>query len=221
MLNGAKMWITNGTIADVADRLGQAATDEVVRASSCENGTPGFTAPETKGKLSLRASVTSELVFDDCLVPAGRTVLPGARRARARPLGCLNEARYGIAWGAMGAAAACYESALGYTQDRTQFGRPIAGFQLTQEKLVWMLTEITKGQLLALRLGRMKDAGIARSAQVSLAKRNNVRTALEIARTARTLLGASGITLEYPPMRHAANLESRSSPTRGRTRSTR
>jgi glutaryl-CoA dehydrogenase len=203
-LSGAKMWITNGTIADLA--VVWAKLDDEIAGFIVEKGTPGFTAPEIKGKLSLRASVTSELVFDDCRIPAGNR-LPLAKGLGA-PLGCLNEARYGIAWGAMGAAAACYESALAYTQARTQFGRPLAGFQMTQEKLVWMLAEITKGQLLALRLGRMKDAGIARFPHVSLAKYNNVRTALEIARSARTLLGASGITLEYPPLRHAANLES-------------
>jgi glutaryl-CoA dehydrogenase len=204
VLNGAKMWITNGTIADLAvvwAKLGDEVAGFVV-----ERGTPGFTAPEMKGKLSLRASVTSELVFDDCRVPAENR-LPEAA-GLAAPLGCLNEARYGIAWGAMGAAAACYESALDYTRARSQFGRPLAGFQITQEKLVGMLAEITKGQLLALRLGRMKDAGLARFAHVSLAKYNNVRAALEIARTARGMLGANGITLEYPPMRHAANLES-------------
>jgi len=198
------MWITNGSIADLA--VVWAKLDGEIAGFIVEQGTPGFTAPETKGKLSLRASVTSELVFDDCPIPAANR-LPGARGLGA-PLGCLNEARFGIAWGAMGAAAACYESALAYTSARTQFDRPLAGFQLTQEKLVWMLAEITKGQLLALRLGRMKDAGIARFAHVSLAKYNNVRVALEIARLARTLHGASGITLEYPPLRHASNLES-------------
>ncbi len=204
VLNGSKMWITNGTMADVA--IVWAVLDGEVAGFIVERGTPGFSAPETKGKLSLRASVTSELVFDDVRVPATHR-LPAAGGLGA-PLACLNEARYGIAWGAMGAAMACYESALSYTLERKQFDRPIAGFQLSQEKLVWMLSEITKGQLLTLRLGRMKDAGDARHGHVSLAKLNNVRAALEIARLARSLHGASGITLEYPPMRHAANLES-------------
>jgi glutaryl-CoA dehydrogenase len=204
VLNGAKMWITNGSIADLA--VVWAKLDDDVAGFLVEKGTPGFSAPETKRKLSLRASVTSELVFDDCRVPAANR-LPGASGLGA-PLGCLNEARYGIAWGAVGAAAACYECALDYTRAREQFGRPLAAFQITQEKLVAMLAAITSGQLLALRLGRMKDAGLARFAHVSLAKYNNVRAALEIARTARGMLGASGITLEYPPMRHAANLES-------------
>jgi glutaryl-CoA dehydrogenase len=204
VIRGAKMWITNGTIADLA--IVWAKLDGEVAGFIVEKGTPGFSAPETKRKLSLRASVTSELVFDDARVPAANR-LPGASGLSA-PLSCLNEARYGIAWGAIGAAMACYESALDYTRERTQFGRPIAAFQLSQEKLVGMLAEITKGQLLALRLGRMKDAGEARHWHVSLAKLNNVRAALEIARLARSLHGASGITLEYPPMRHAANLES-------------
>jgi glutaryl-CoA dehydrogenase len=204
VIRGAKMWITNGSIADLA--IVWAKLDGEVAGFIVEKGAPGFTAPETKRKLSLRASVTSELVFDDVRVPAANR-LPDANGLEA-PLACLNEARYGIAWGAMGAAMACYESALDYTRERTQFGRPIAGFQLSQEKLVWMLSEITKGQLLALRLGRMKDAGDARHWHISLAKLNNVRAALEIARLARSLHGASGITLEYPPMRHAVNLES-------------
>ncbi len=204
VLNGAKMWITNGSMADVA--VVWALLDGEVAGFLVERGTRGFSAPEMKRKLSLRASVTSELVLDDVRVP-GANRLPGAGGLTA-PLSCLNEARYGIAWGALGAAMACYESALAYTVERKQFDRPIAGFQLSQDKLVWMLSEITKGQLLALRLGRMKDAGDARHWHVSLAKLNNVRVALEIARLARSLHGASGITLEYPPMRHAANLES-------------
>ena len=204
VLNGAKMWITNAPIADIA--IVWAKLEGEVAGFIVEKGSAGFTAPETKRKLSLRASATGELVFDDVRLPAAAR-LPGARGLRA-PLACLNEARYGIAWGAIGAAMACYESTLDYTTERTQFGKPIAAFQMTQEKLVWMLAEITKGQLLNLRLGRMKDAGEARHWHVSLAKYNNVRTALEIARCARALHGASGITLEYPPMRHAANLES-------------
>jgi len=204
VLRGAKMWITNGSIADLA--IVWAKLDGEVAGFIVEKGRPGFSAPETKRKLSLRASVTSELVFDDVRVPAAQR-LPDAN-GLAAPLSCLNEARYGIAWGAIGAAMACYESALDYARERTQFGRPIAGFQLSQEKLVWMLSEITKAQLLALRLGRLKDAGDARHWHVSLAKLNNVGAALEIARLARSLHGASGITLEYPPLRHAANLES-------------
>lgn len=204
ILNGAKMWITNASIADLA--VVWAKLDDSVAGFIVERGTPGFSAPETRRKLSLRASVTGELVFDDCRVPAAN-LLPDARGLGA-PLGCLNEARYGICWGAIGAAAACYESARDYTLTRTQFDRPLASFQLTQEKLVWMLAEITKAQLLNLRLGRMKDAGEAKFWHVSLGKYNNVRTALEIARMARAMHGASGITLDYPPMRHAANLES-------------
>ncbi|MBD3235450.1 MAG: acyl-CoA dehydrogenase [Candidatus Eisenbacteria bacterium] len=204
VLSGAKMWITNATIADLA--VVWAKCDDTVAGFLVERGTPGFTTVETKGKLSLRASVTGELVFDECRIPAANR-LPDAAGLRA-PLSCLNEARFGICWGAMGAAAACYESALAYTRERTQFERPIASFQLTQEKLVWMLAEITAGQLLNLRLGRMKDAGRTQHWHVSLAKYKNVSAALEIARAARGLHGASGITLEYPPLRHAANLES-------------
>ena len=204
VLNGSKMWITNGSIADVA--VVWARLDDEIAGFLVERDRPGFTAPEMKHKLSLRASVTSELVFDDVRIPAANR-LPGARGLGA-PLGCLNEARFGIAWGAMGAAAACYEAALAYLGERRQFDRPLASFQLVQEKLVHMLAEIVKGELLALRLGRMKDAGLAHFPHVSLAKYNNVRAALEIAREARSLLGANGITLDYPPMRHAANLES-------------
>ncbi len=204
VLNGAKMWITNGSIADLA--LVWARLDEGIGGFLVERGARGFSAPEVPRKLSLRASVTSELVLDEVRVPE-RHRLPGAHTLAA-PLGCLNEARYGIAWGAMGAACACYEAALDYTRERSQFGRPLASFQLVQEQLVGMLSEITKGQLLNLRLGRMKDAGLAHHSHVSLAKRANVRAALDIARGARALLGASGITLDYPPMRHAANLES-------------
>jgi len=204
VLNGAKMWITNGSIADLA--IVWARLEDEIAGFIVERDTPGFSAPEMKQKLSLRASVTSELVFDDVRVPAANR-LPGAHSLGA-PLGCLNEARYGIAWGAMGAAAACYESALDYVQSREQFGRPLARFQITQEKLVAMLAELTRGRLMNLRLGRMKDAGLSAYPHVSLAKYANVRAALEIARSARTLLGANGITLEYPPIRHAANLES-------------
>jgi len=204
VLNGAKMWITNGTVADVA--VVWAKLDGVVRGFLVERGTPGFTAPEMRGKHSLRASITSELIFQDCEIPAD-AILPNVEGLRG-PLGCLTQARYGIAWGALGAAIACYESSVRYATTRIQFGRPIGGFQLVQEKLVWMLSEITKGQLLAWRLGRLKDDGTMRTQQVSLAKRNNVWMALEIARTARDIHGANGILGEYPIMRHAANLES-------------
>ncbi len=204
LLNGAKMWITNGTIADVA--VVWAKLDGVVRGFLVEKGMKGFSAPEMKGKHSLRASVTSELIFQDVLVPFAN-ILPGGEGLKL-PLSCLNQARYGIAWGAIGAAMACYGAALSYAKSRIQFDRPIASFQITQEKLVSMLTEITKAQLLCLQLGRLKDAGTLRFQQVSLAKRNNVYHALEIARMARTILGANGILDEYPVMRHAANLES-------------
>jgi len=204
VLTGTKMWITNGSIADIA--IVWARLEDDIAGFIVETDRPGFSAPEMKHKLSLRASVTSELVMDDVRIPA-RNRLPGARGLGA-PLGCLNEARFGIAWGAIGAAMACYEAALAHVRERHQFGRPLASFQLIQEKLVWMLAEITKGQLLNLRLGRMKDSGLAHFPHVSLAKYNNVRAALEIARAARALLGASGITLDYPVMRHAANLES-------------
>jgi glutaryl-CoA dehydrogenase len=204
LLNGAKMWITNGTIADVA--VIWAKLEGVIRGFLVERGTPGFTAPEMTGKHSLRASVTSELILQDVHVPK-ENILPGGDGLRL-PLSCLSQARYGIAWGANGAAMACYDAALQYAKTRIQFGKPIAAFQLTQEKLVFMVSEITKGQLLCLQLGRMKDAGTVRFAQISLAKRNNVQQALEIARLARTILGANGILDEYPVMRHAANLES-------------
>jgi len=204
LLNGAKMWITNGTIADLA--VVWAKLDGTIRGFLVEKGTPGFSAPEMKGKHSLRASVTSELVFQDVVVPAAK-MLPGAEGLRA-PLSCLSQARYGIAWGALGSAMACYDAALAYARTRVQFDKPIASFQLTQAKLVEMLSEITKAQLLCVQLGRLKDAGKARFQQISLAKRNNVDHALRIARDARTILGANGILDEYPVMRHAANLES-------------
>jgi glutaryl-CoA dehydrogenase len=171
-----------------------------------ETDAPGFQAPEIKNKLSLRASVTSDLIMDDVFV-GEENVLPDANGLRA-PLMCLNQARYGIAWGATGAATACYECAVDYAKGRTQFGKPIGSFQLVQEKLAWMLTEITKAQLLAWRLGRLKDEGKLHFAQTSLAKRNNVGIALESARLARDLMGANGITLEYPVFRHMCNLES-------------
>jgi glutaryl-CoA dehydrogenase len=204
VLSGTKMWITNGSIADLA--VVWARTEEGVRGFLVPRDTPGFTARDVERKLSLRASVTSELVFDECRLPAD-AVLPGVRGMRG-PLSCLTEARYGIVWGAMGAARACFQTALEYAGTRVQFGRPIGAFQLTQEKLANMLVELTKGTLLALHLGRMKDQGRLRPEQVSLGKLNNVREALAIAREARALLGASGITLEYPVIRHMNNLES-------------
>ncbi|UCD48049.1 MAG: acyl-CoA dehydrogenase family protein [Deltaproteobacteria bacterium] len=204
VLNGTKMWITNGTVADVA--VVWAKLDGVVRGFLVEKGTPGFSAPEIHSKLSLRASITSELVLEDVRVPA-ESLLPGAEGLKG-PLLCLTQARYGIAWGAVGSAMACFREALAYTQERKMFGRPVASFQLTQAKLADMVTQITMGQLLALQLGRLKDAGTMRPQQVSLAKRTNVRMALEIARTARGMLGANGISDEYQVMRHMCNLES-------------
>ena len=204
LLNGSKMWITNGSIADVA--LVWAKLDGVIRGFLVEKGAAGFSARDIKSKLSMRASITSELILEDVRV-AHESLLPKGEGLLA-PLQCLTQARYGIAWGAMGAAMACFEEALAYTRERKQFGRPIASFQLTQAKLADMVTEITKGQLLCLKLGRLKDAGAIRHTQVSLAKRNNVRMALEIARTARGMLGANGISDEYPVMRHLCNLES-------------
>lgn len=204
VLNGAKMWITNGTLADVA--VVWAKLDGEIKGFLVEKGTKGFSAPEMKGKHSLRASVTSELVFEDCSIPK-ENILPGSGGLKC-PLMCLSQARYGIAWGAVGSSMACYDAALQYAKTRIQFDKPIASFQLTQEKLVHMVTEITKAQLLCYRLGRMKDEGKARFTQISLAKRNNVFHALEIARMAREILGANGILNEYPVMRHSANLES-------------
>jgi len=203
VINGTKRWITNGNVAHLA--IVWARTEQGIRGFLVETGTKGFQAREIHHKLSMRASVTSELILDDVRVPA-RNELPGAQGLKA-PLSCLNEARYGIVWGVLGAATACYCSALEYAKARVQFDRPIAGYQLTQEKLVSMLTEITKGQLLALQLGRLKDEGKATATQISMAKLNNVREALQIARAARTILGANGISLEYPVMRHMNNLE--------------
>ncbi len=203
VLSGVKRWITNGSIADVA--VVWAKDGETIRGFLVEKGTPGFSAPDIKGKFSLRASITSELVLEDVRL-AGDTILPEAE-GLGGPFSCLNQARYGIVWGALGAARSCYLTALSYTQDRKQFDRPLAGFQLVQQKLVYMVTEITKGQLLAWRLGRLKDAGAARPPQISLAKRNNVGVALEIARLARDMLGANGIVNEYPVIRHMMNLE--------------
>lgn len=204
VLNGAKMWITNGTLADVA--VVWAKLDGEVRGFLVEKGTPGFSAPEMKGKHSLRASVTSELIFQDCLIPESN-LLPNGSGLRL-PLSCLTQARYGIAWGAIGAAIDCYETALTYAMTRLQFDKPIASFQIVQKKLVGMITEITKAQLLCLQLGRLKDAGTSKHTQVSMAKMNNVFHALAIAREARDILGANGILGEYPVMRHMANLES-------------
>ena len=203
VLNGTKRWITNGNVADLA--IVWARTEQGIRGFLVEKGTRGFEAREIHHKLSMRASVTSELILDDCRIPACNE-LPEAQGLKA-PLSCLNEARYGIVWGVLGAAIACYRSALEYAKARVQFDRPIAGYQLTQEKLVNMLTEITKGQLLALQLGRLKDQGKATATQISMAKLNNVREALQIARDARSILGANGISLEYPVMRHMNNLE--------------
>ena len=204
LLNGAKMWITNGTIADVA--VVWAKLDGEIRGFLVEKGMPGFTAPEMTGKHSLRASITSELVFQDVKLPKDN-ILPGVRGLRG-PLSCLNNARYGIAWGALGAAMSCFHSARTYAGSRIQFDRPIASFQLVQNKLAWMLREITKGQLLAWRLGRLKDSGKLIHQQTSLAKMNNCDIALQIARVARDIHGANGILGEYPVMRHMANLES-------------
>jgi glutaryl-CoA dehydrogenase len=204
VLDGRKMWITNGSVADVA--VVWAQTEEGVRGFVVPTDTPGFSAPQIHHKMSLRASVTSELVLDGVRLPAD-AVLPEVTGLRG-PLSCLNEARYGIVWGAMGAARSCFSAALDYSKEREQFGKPIAGFQLTQQKLADMSLELTKGTLLALHLGRRKDAGTLAPPQVSVGKLNNVREAIDICRTARTILGANGISLEYPVIRHMNNLES-------------
>ncbi|MGE5133943.1 MAG: acyl-CoA dehydrogenase family protein [Gemmatimonadota bacterium] len=204
VLSGTKMWITNGAIADVA--VVWAQTDEGIRGFLVPRGARGFTARSIHKKLSLRASVTAELHLDDVKLPA-EAMLPGVSGLKG-PLSCLSEARYGIAWGVTGAARACLEAAVDYARTREQFGRPIGGFQLTQGKLAWMLANLQQSQLLALHLGRLKEAGPVRPEQVSMAKMANVRTAIDIARQARTILGANGITLEYPIIRHANNLES-------------
>ncbi|MBX3044171.1 MAG: acyl-CoA dehydrogenase family protein [Candidatus Kapabacteria bacterium] len=203
LLNGAKMWITNGTIADIA--VVWAKLNGQIHGFLVEKGTPGFSAPEMKGKHSLRASVTSELVFQDCEIPKENILNISGLKG---PLSCLTQARYGIAWGAVGAAIAVYESAVEYAKSRIQFGKPIASFQLVQEKLAWMLTEITKAQLINLRLADLMDSGKATPQHVSFAKRNNVDIALQCARISRDIHGANGILAEYPVMRHAANLES-------------
>ncbi len=204
VLDGEKTWITNGTIADVA--VVWARTDEGIQGFLVERGTPGFSSSDIHGKWSMRASVTSSLSFAECRIPV-ENALPGARGLRSA-LMCLNQARYGIGWGAVGAAMDCYEAARQYSLVRTQFDdRPIASHQLVQEKLAWMITEISKAQLLALHVGRLKDQGKADHAHVSMLKKNNVAIAVECARLSRDLLGANGITDEYPVMRHLTNLE--------------
>ncbi|MGH7319721.1 MAG: acyl-CoA dehydrogenase family protein [Candidatus Rokuibacteriota bacterium] len=204
VLNGTKLWITNGSNADVAVVWAK-GDDGEIGGYLVERGTPGFSTLDIHGKFSMRASITSELSFQDCRIPLA-SKLPGVSGIRG-PLSCLTQARYGIAWGAIGAGMACYDWALQYAQSRIQFAKPIAGFQLVQRKLVWMVTEITKAQLLALQLGRLKDTGEMRPSQVSMAKMNNVWMALETARMARDILGAAGIVDEHPVIRHLMNLE--------------
>jgi glutaryl-CoA dehydrogenase len=203
VLNGTKRWITNGSIADLA--IVWAKVDEGITGFIVQKGTPGFSTNDIHGKFSMRASITSELVLQDVRLDESDH-LPNARGLRA-PLSCLTQARYGIAWGAIGAARTCFQCALDYTKSRKQFSRPLAGYQMVQRKLVDMLTEITKAQLVCFRLGQLKDAGNMRPEHVSFAKRNNVNAALEIARTARDMLGANGIVNEYPVIRHMLNLE--------------
>jgi len=205
ILNGAKMWITNGTIADVATVWAR-TEDGAINGFLVEQGMPGFSAPEIHKKLSLRASVTSELVLQDVRVPEANR-FPEVDTLRG-PLSCLNEARYGIVWGAVGAGRACFESALEYAKERIVFDKPISGYQLTQQKLAEMALELNRGLLVALHIGRMKDEGTLRQEHVSLGKMGNVRGAIEVARQARTILGANGVTLEYPVIRHVNNLES-------------
>lgn len=205
ILNGSKMWITNGSVADIAIVWAKDVADGKIKGFIVDTASEGFSAPRMKGKFSLRASVTSELVFDNVLVPESRR-LPNVTGLKG-PLSCLTQARYGISWGVLGAAMACYESALEYTKSRIQFGKPLAAFQLVQTKLADMITEITKGQLLAHRLGTLKDQGQYAPAMVSMAKMNNCNQALEVARMARDMHGANGITDEYPVIRHMMNLE--------------
>jgi glutaryl-CoA dehydrogenase len=205
ILNGSKMWITNGTIADVAIVWAR-TEDGAINGFLVERGMPGFEAPEMHKKMSLRASITSELVLRDVRVPEENR-FPEISTLRG-PLSCLDEARHGIVWGSMGAARACFEAALDYAKERIVFGKPIAAYQLTQQKLAEMALEVNRGSLLALHLGRMKDEGTLRPEQVSMGKMGNVRGALEVCRTARTILGGNGITLEYPVIRHMNNLES-------------
>jgi glutaryl-CoA dehydrogenase len=204
VLTGSKMWITNGSVADIA--VVWAQTEEGIRGFLVPRGARGFTSRAIHKKMSLRASITAELHFDDVKLPAD-AMLPGVVGLKG-PLSCLSEARFGILWGVTGAARSCLETAVDYARTREQFGRPIGGFQLTQGKLAWMLADLSRAQLLALHLGRLKEAGQVTPEQVSLGKMSNVRAAIEIARQARTILGANGITLEYPVIRHANNLES-------------
>jgi glutaryl-CoA dehydrogenase len=206
VLNGSKAWITNGSMAHIAVVWAKTDDDDEIRGFIVERGTRGFSTRETHHKLSLRASDTSELFFEDCLIPE-ENILPGSKALKS-PLMCLTQARYGIAWGAVGAAMSCFDVALKYSKERIQFGRPLAAFQLTQKKLVEMATEISKAQLLCLHLGRLKDDGKIKPVHVSMGKMNNVSMALGCARTARGILGANGITGEYPIMRHMCNLES-------------
>jgi glutaryl-CoA dehydrogenase len=207
VLNGTKRWITNGSVSDVAVVWAKLEQDgkDVIRGFLVEKERKGFTRQEIEGKFSFRASITSELIFEDCWVPE-ENLMPGTGGLKS-PLMCLTQARYGIAWGATGAAIACYESAVDYARNRIMFSRPIGGYQLVQAKLVSMITEITKAQLLSYRLGKLKDSGKMRPEQVSMAKMNNVSTALQISRLARDILGANGITDEYPVIRHLLNLE--------------
>lgn len=205
ILNGSKMWITNGTVADVAVVWAK-TEDDVITAFLVERGTEGFSTPEIKNKHSLRASVTSEIILQDCRIPA-ENMLPNSKGLK-HALMCLNQARYGITWGVIGAAMACYDTALDYAKTRIQFDKPIASFQMVQQKLVWMLNEITKAQLLSFRLGKLKDEGKMRPEHVSLAKMNNVKMAREVGMVAREILGANGVAAEYPVMRHMNNIES-------------
>jgi glutaryl-CoA dehydrogenase len=204
ILNGEKTWITNGSVADIA--VVWARTPDGIRGFLVERGTPGYSATDLHGKLSMRASITSSLHFSDCRIPSAN-LLPCAKGLKAA-LGCLSQARFGIGWGVLGAAMDCYETARTYTLTRKQFGdKPLAGHQLVQEKLAWMITEISKGQLLAYHVAKLKDAGKAEAAHISMLKRNNVAIALECARLSRDLLGANGIMDDYPIMRHLCNLE--------------
>ncbi len=207
VLNGTKRWITNGSVSDVAVVWAKLEEDgrDIVRGFLVEKERKGFTRYDIEGKFSMRASITSELIFEDCWIPE-ENILPGSGGLKS-PLMCLTQARYGISWGAIGAAIACYESAVEYAKNRVMFSKPIGGYQLVQSKLVWMVTEITKAQLLSLRLGRLKDSGKMRPEHVSMAKMNNVSAALQISRLARDILGANGITDEYPVIRHMLNLE--------------
>ena len=204
VLNGTKLWITNGSVADVAVVWAKGEDGEI-GGYLVEKGTPGYGTLDIHGKFSMRASITSELAFADCKIPL-ENKLPGVKGLKG-PLSCLSQARYVIAWGAIGAAMGCYDWSLQYAQQRVQFNKPIGSFQLVQQKLVWMITEITKAQLLCLRLGQLKDAGRVRPQQISMAKMNNVQIALDAARLARDILGAAGIVDEHPIIRHMMNLE--------------